>query len=307
VIEKCLLSLVLIALFMPPAFTDATADPEIAKGIAQVDDGDYDGAILTLDNAARRLAPDPTRSADLSQAYLYMGIAYIGKGHEAAAKAKFREAIAQIRSLSLSPDKFPPKVIDIFEAAKEEENRSAPTAASPAPTSGPTPTAEPKKGGGGGKVLLILGGVAAAGGIAVAAGGGGGGGGGSSAPTTTTTTVPPDTRVTDHHTGSICGYSSPGRQQGTCHYVKSFDVVVSQPGTLDATVTWTDASVFFDMILYDQAGKQVAPSSRTGNTTSQLTAAVTPQTGCSSCAYQIQVERSDSKGSMTFDLVVKHP
>src|SRR6187401_918166 len=42
-------------------------DLDVAKGIKQVDDGDYDAAILTLDTAARHLATDPAKSRDLSQ------------------------------------------------------------------------------------------------------------------------------------------------------------------------------------------------------------------------------------------------
>jgi tetratricopeptide (TPR) repeat protein len=134
------------------------SEPEVAKGIQLVEEGDYDAAILTLDRAARRLAADPAKTEVLSYAYLYLGIAYLGKGHEAAAKAKFREAISQIKDMSLSPEEYPPKVINLFEAAREE------TAEAPEP-------AEKK---GGSKMPLILVGVggAAAAGVLVAAGGG---------------------------------------------------------------------------------------------------------------------------------------
>ncbi len=57
------------------------------KGIRLVDDGDYDAAIFTLDAATRRLAAQSPPSPDLSQAYVYLGIAYLGKGHDAAATA----------------------------------------------------------------------------------------------------------------------------------------------------------------------------------------------------------------------------
>src|SRR5262245_30796602 len=107
-----------------------SSDPEVAKGISQVEDGDYDAAILTLDTAARRLAGAPSKTRELSQAYLYLGIAYVGKGHEAAARAKFREALSQIHDLTLNPDKYPPKVIDLFEAAREEAGKN--TKAAPA-------------------------------------------------------------------------------------------------------------------------------------------------------------------------------
>ena len=137
-------------------------DPEVAKGIVQVEEGDYDAAILTLDAAARRLAQDARASRELSQAYLYLGVAYVGKGHDAAAKAKFRDAVRQLRDLTLSPDKFPPKVIDIFEAARDEVTHEPAAAPAAAP-------AAVKKKGGHGKTPLILGGLAVAGGGAALA------------------------------------------------------------------------------------------------------------------------------------------
>src|SRR6185436_11901306 len=140
-----------------PVPAETPTDPEVLKGIQQTEDGDYDAAIFTLDAAARRLAADPSRPADLSQAYLYLGIAFVGKGHDAAAKARFRDALQQLHSLSLSAEKYPPKVINVFEAARDEMNREA--------------------GGPGGKSRktkwLVLGGVGvAAGGTALAVGGG---------------------------------------------------------------------------------------------------------------------------------------
>jgi hypothetical protein len=82
-----LLALGLLAGAPIAAQTPAATDPEVTKGIRQVDEGDYDAAIVTLDGAARRLATDKNKVKDLSQAYLYLGIAYVGKGHEAAAGA----------------------------------------------------------------------------------------------------------------------------------------------------------------------------------------------------------------------------
>ena len=155
-------------------------DGDVQKGIRLVDDGDYDAAIVVLDTAARRLAGDASKVRDLSQAYLYLGIAYVGKGHEAAAKAKFREAVAGIKDLTLSAEKYPPKVINLFEAARDEARAAAtPAAAAPPATTASTRPAAPaaKSGGGGGgkKVLLIVGGLAVAGGGAAVALGGGGG------------------------------------------------------------------------------------------------------------------------------------
>jgi hypothetical protein len=235
-------------------------DADVQKGIAQVDDGDYDGAILTLDNAARRLSLDKTRATDLAQAYLYLGIAYIGKGREAAAKAKFREAVAQIRSLSLSADKFPPKVVDLFEAAKAEEMRATP-AASPTPApSGAAAGSGAKKGGG--KTLLIVGGLAAAGGIAALAGGSKGS---TTQPTTTT-----------NQSLTFTGTLPHGDVSSECK-----NAVATKAGTLDARLTWTNGQIEMSIGCQEHDPPYTActaNSNRTSNTSATLTVPVTQKT-----------------------------
>ena len=271
-----------------------STDPDIVRGIAQVDDGDYDEAILTLDNAARRLAPDKTKTYDLSQAYLYLGIAYIGKGHEAAAKAKFREALAQIKNLSLSPDKFPAKVIDAFEAAREEEAKAEPAAA-PAATSTTTVPAQPaaKKKGGGTKVILIVGALAGVGGIAAAAGGGGGGGGTSVA---TTTTQPADTRQTLNFAGTLAAHGGRDCKQ----------IVATKAGTLEGRLTWTNGQIELGIGCqehdppYTQCASFGGVSTRTSNTSATLTVPVTQKT------YDVCVS-NDSGSQDTYTLVVLFP
>lgn len=200
------------------AFPQAPSDPEVAKGIEQVEQGDYDAAIFTLDGAARRLSADPKKSRQLSEAYLYLGIAFLGKGHEAAAKAKFREAVKQIKDLSLSPDKFAPRVIDLVEAAKAEAG---------APPAGAKPAAAPaKKGGGSSKVLLIGGlGVVAAGGAALALGGGGSDG--SSSP-------PPCTTVSQNRSGILV--------QPNDHGAELLPPPARDAGPWTAQVEWTGAA-----------------------------------------------------------------
>jgi tetratricopeptide (TPR) repeat protein len=147
-----LLALLALAVPAAPLFAQV-ADPEVKKGIQQVDDGEYDAAILTLDAAARRLAAAPARGKDLAEAYLYLGIAYLAKGHETTARNRFREAVKQARDLNLTPDKFAPRVIEEFERAREEEAKQAPPAK--------------KSGGGGSKTLLYAGAGAAAAGAGV--------------------------------------------------------------------------------------------------------------------------------------------
>ena len=254
------------------------ADAEVLAGMKQVDDGDYDRAILTLDNAARRLAGDAAKVSDLSQAYLYLGIAYIGKGHEAAAKAKFREALQQIKDLTLSPEKFPPKVIDAFEAAKQEA-ANAPVAAAP------------KKGGS--KKGLIIGGIVAAGAaVGVAAGAGGGG---------------------DSSSGSGAGAPSGGGTLQTLSFTGTLpnaggsyeckQIVPTRSGTMEARLTWTNGQLSLGILCQEHDPPYVqcsATSNRTSNTSALLSTAVT-QKSYDVCPYN-NAETQDN-----YTLVVTFP
>jgi hypothetical protein len=208
----------LSALVIASAFCCASAsaappplDPELVKGIKLVQEGSYGEAIFSLDNAARRLASDHAKVRELSQAYLYLGIAYLGKGSEAAAKSKFIEAIAQVHDLSLSPQEFAPKVIEIFEAARLESGKAG------------------KKGGLGTGVLIGAGiGVTGAG-VALLASGGS-----SEAPST-------DGRSTETFSSTVT----------VEQHARNFPLVVSKAGTLDAKVTWTGAGAVLVIIVYD--------------------------------------------------------
>lgn len=287
-------ALILAVAAPPPTIADErVTDPEVAAGIRQVEDGEYDAAIVTLDGAVRRLAADKSQSGDLPQAYLYLGIAYVGKGHEAAAKAKFREALKQLRGLSLSADKFPPKVIDVFETARDEVNREAATG-SPAPPAGPAAAdaGKEKKKGGGGKALIVLGVLGAGAGVALAAGGGGGesGSGAPSAPGgsggLTTTTFPNEVVV-----------FGGGRD---------FVIDVRGTGTLTARVDWIEDGVLLDMYVVNLAnvGQVLASGGQTASKQVSLSTAVTAG------SYRISVTNSTGAGpqvNTTFTLVVTHP
>lgn len=138
------------------------SDPQVVKAIRLVEDGEFDDAIVLLDVALLRLGKGP-KSEDLTQAYLYLGVAYLGKGHESAAKARFREALAQVSDLKLSSDKFAPKVVAIFEQARAEAEKTEPH---------PLATAEAKKKGRSKAPLLLLGAGGAAAAVGIAAAGG---------------------------------------------------------------------------------------------------------------------------------------
>jgi tetratricopeptide (TPR) repeat protein len=290
----CRLACLMVALGLaavPRAVAVQTAalDPEVGRGVTLVEEGDYDSAILMLDNAARRLAANPAKVRDLSQAYLYLGIAYLGKGHEAAAKAKFREALSRIRDLTLSPEKFPPKVIDLFEAAREESARAAAAAPSQAPGAQLRPQEKKRSH----KGLIIGAGLAAAAGVGVAVAVGGGGGG-SAAPIQAA--PPSDTRIVETLTGSLCG------DFNICDQNRQFNVQVNAAGTLEASATWTEPRAQFAMELHDASDRPVAASNRLSDTSAQLQAPVTPQ------LYRLSIDRQDGiAASVPFIVTVRHP
>ena len=260
----------------PPA-----KDPDIARGLKLVDEGDYDDAIVALDSAVRRLAGDASRATELAQAYLYLGIAYVAKGHETVAKARFREALLRAGDLSLAADKFPPKVVDIFEAARDEVRRGATATTTTAPAPAPPAKAE-KKGGSKTGLILVGVGVAAAAGVGLAVAGGGSGGGGGEE----TTTFPNEVVL-----------FGGGRE---------YAIDVRGSGTLTATVDWQQDGVVLGMYIVNLANAPVvlADANQTASKQARLTLAVTPG------SYRISVTNSTGQGpqvNTTFTLTVKHP
>lgn len=283
------LSLSLLAWPQPLRAQAGVTDPEVQKGIRQVEDGDYDAAIFTLDTATRRLAANP-HNPDLPQAYLHLGIAYVGKGAEAAAKAKFREALKQIRDLTLSADKYPPKVINVFEAARDEVSREASPAAPAKPAAAPAPASpQPaQKKGGSRKTLLIVGGVALAGGGAALAAGGGGGSstGGSTSGGLTTTAFP----------NEVVGFGA-GRD---------FVVDVRGTGRLTAKVVWQQGNVPLAMFIVNLANPQTVLTNGSQTASKELSL----QLDVTSGSYRISVTNSSGGGphvDTTFTLTVVHP
>jgi hypothetical protein len=252
-------------------------DPELAAGVRQVEEGDYNVAVITLDRAAQALARQPGRSRELAQAYLYLGIAYVGRGSETAAKAKFREALGQVRDLALAPEQYPPKVVELFEKARDETRQGAPVPAAPATAANP---ARKKRGS---RLPLVLIGVGAAGaaGAALALGGGGETAGG-----------PPSTETLN---GSVsCGTDT-----------VSHRFTPRRAGSLDALLTWTDRSRTLQMYLGLAAsvGESgiVARSMPASNTTARLTAPVENR------SYWIFVEQAGGGPCLTYTLALTYP
>ncbi len=238
-----------------PALAQKASDPEVVRGIREVEEGDLNAGILTLDAAVRRLARDPARTRDLGQAHLYLGIAYVGKGQEGLARVQFRSAVASIPDLTLNPADYPPKVIELFDAARQDMGASS---------SRPAAAPPPKKRGGS-KLPWILGGVAVAGGagIAVAAGGG--------------NTEPPAATPTVilMEAGTVI--------RGTSR--KQYSVTIPRSGTVEVAVMWAEPDALVTVELYQPPATQVLQSSTP-------TTAMSPQrltTAIAAGAYRIDV------------------
>jgi hypothetical protein len=119
-----------LAVSLLPAEDGATPDALLAEGIALVQQGDFEAAVLKLDEASRRLAADPARKAarppaagimrPLADAYLYLGISFLELNQELNARAKFREVLKVEPTRKLSDRVFSPQIIRVFEAARVE-------------------------------------------------------------------------------------------------------------------------------------------------------------------------------------------
>src|SRR6187402_1634195 len=114
-LKRWLVLLLVLALGIPRAATAADVDADLATGVRQAQEGDFENAVVTLDGVVRRLTGQPARAKDLARAYTYLSIAYLGLSQEQTAKAKFLEAWKADRDMSLSPREFPPRILEFFE------------------------------------------------------------------------------------------------------------------------------------------------------------------------------------------------
>ena len=103
-----------------PATAQAAADRDLAEGLRQVREGDFEGAVKTLEAVVHRLAAMPERSRDLVQAYVQLGVAYVALEQRDTARSRFREALARDRDLKLSATEYSPKVLGVFDEARRE-------------------------------------------------------------------------------------------------------------------------------------------------------------------------------------------
>src|SRR5712691_2143545 len=122
---------------LPQQFASAQSSPpdvDLATGIRQVREGDFDAALMTLDGVVRRLSGQKGQATELARAYTYLAIAYVGLAQQETAKAKFLEAWKADKQMTLSPKEFPPNIIEFFEQAKKEGEARAKAEAKPTPT-----------------------------------------------------------------------------------------------------------------------------------------------------------------------------
>jgi hypothetical protein len=112
--------LLAFALLVAPARGGPAASQDLATGIRQVQEGDFENAVATLQAVSRALAGQTSRRLELAQAYLYLGIAHVTLDQAEPARAAFKAALGQNKSLRLSADRFSAKVIAAFEAARRE-------------------------------------------------------------------------------------------------------------------------------------------------------------------------------------------
>lgn len=149
-------------LFGTPVF--AAEDGELARGKELLRQGEYDQAAVVLDRVTRRLGTNAKAAREAASAHVHLALAYVGLAQDTLARANFKEALRRDPSIQLTASDQSPKVLELFQTAKDELAREK------------LLNASSKKGGS--KAPLVIGLAAlGAGGAAIGLKGGGGGGG----------------------------------------------------------------------------------------------------------------------------------
>src|SRR5438128_5775732 len=86
-VRRTLSALVTLSLIViqAPLISAQRPEEQIELGVKQVEGGDFDAAVITLDAVARALAADGRRPRELTRAYTYLAIAYLGLSQEQTA------------------------------------------------------------------------------------------------------------------------------------------------------------------------------------------------------------------------------
>jgi hypothetical protein len=101
----------------------ATAESGVATGARQVEEGDFEAAVTTLEAAIPRLRGDPARVRLLVQADIQLAVAHTALDHTTQAVQAFSEALTLDPNLRLDSDRFSPKVLRALETAREQAAR----------------------------------------------------------------------------------------------------------------------------------------------------------------------------------------
>jgi hypothetical protein len=153
----------IVALAAMPAFAmqeAGTPESGVATGVRQIEEGDYAGAVKSLEPAIARLRGDPARVRLLVQADIQLAIAQVALDHTMEAVQAFSEALTLDPNLRLDEERYSPKVIRALDTAREQAVSRSGTPA--------------RKSSSGRKAALIVGGgVVAAGATVLAVRGGG--------------------------------------------------------------------------------------------------------------------------------------
>ena len=112
------------------ALPQQAGDAELAKGVTQAQEGDFENAVVTLDSVASRLTAAGGHGKELARAYL--SVSYLGLSQQQKAKTQFLEAWKLDKGMELSASEFPPKVLGFLQQAEQGARAAAPSPAPPA-------------------------------------------------------------------------------------------------------------------------------------------------------------------------------
>jgi hypothetical protein len=115
------LRLVLSLLLLAGIPTAASAeDPDLALGLRQVAEGDFESAIPTLQAVAQRLEGDRARAGERARALLHLGVAQVALDRVDDARLSFQAALVADPLLQATTADFSPKVVRVFQSARAE-------------------------------------------------------------------------------------------------------------------------------------------------------------------------------------------
>jgi len=132
-----------------------TPESGVATGVRQVEEGDYAGAVKSLESAIARLRGDPARVRLLVQADIQLAVAHVALDHTSQAVQAFSEVLTLDPELRLDEERFSPKVLSALQTAREQAARRS--------------GAPARKSSSGRKAALIVGGAVVAGAATVLA------------------------------------------------------------------------------------------------------------------------------------------